>query len=207
MSSTTTPKSNSYTTVQTRDSNIIAGIKKRLMNVPAIVIAGVSYTPATLQTLFQGQLDAVIAVLAATAQRTTAIAAYKAQVATINNAVTLLRDLVRQMFNNAPDALADFGFAPKKVTKRDPLTNVVAAAKNLATREARSTKSRKAKLAIKGVVTASDVAATVAAHLDPSAPQAGVTPPAGSGAAEPTPPSPAPGPTPLPVTANRKPAS
>ncbi len=195
-------------TIQSRDAQVIAGIKKRLQSVPAFVLGGVSYTPATLVALIQSQLDAITAVAAATAQRANAILAYKAVSLTVNNAMLGLRDIVRQMFNNAPDAVADFGFTPKKTTKRSPVTNVVAAARVRATREARGTRSAKAKLAIKGAAAASDIVATVTAHMEPNAPAPGGTAPGvASGEA---PPSPAPAPVPAaPVQAQGvdKPAS
>jgi hypothetical protein len=179
------PKIN-YATIQSRDAQVIAGIQKRLENDPPIVLAGVSYTAASMTALYQSQLNAITAVATATAQRTSAIQAYKALTATVDTVTPGLRDYLRQTYNNAPEVLADFGMTPKKAAaKRDPVTNVVAAARNAATRKARHTEGPKAKLETKAVVSTADIASQVAARISPSAPEAGSTPSAAGGGSEP----------------------
>ncbi len=153
--------------VKDRDAKIIAGILKHLQNVPAIVLAGVSYTPTTLVALFQSHIDAANAVDTFKGQWKNAVVAFRTLSKTVSNAVSGLRELVRQMFNNAPDALADFGFAPKKAPKRKPVTNVVATQKRRATRVARHTMGPKEKLSVKGSVTAAEIGASVAAEVAP----------------------------------------
>ena len=67
--------------------------------------------------------------------------------------VSAVKQAIYVLFGNNPDALADFGLVPKKV--RVPLTpaaRVVAAAKSAATRKARGTSGKKAKLALRGTV-------------------------------------------------------
>ena len=173
---------NSRLSIQTRDAKIIAGIQKRLLNVPSVVLAGVTYTPAALTALFQSHIDAANAVDTVKGQWKNAVVAYRTLSKTVTNAVVGLREIVRQMFNNAPDALADFGFAPKKTTPRTPVVKVAAAVKNRATRAARNTVGSKKKLAIKGAVTPSEIGAAVTAELEPGANGAsaanGNTPPA-----------------------------
>jgi hypothetical protein len=154
-------------TTHARDLAIIAGIKKRLQGSPPIVLGGVSYTADGLVALFQSQIDAGNATVSAKGQWSQAVQNERAVTKKINGALIGFQEIVRQMFDNAPDALADFGLAPRKVAKRDPLTNVVAAEKNRATREARHTLGKKAKLDIQGTVTAASVAAAVAATIGP----------------------------------------
>jgi hypothetical protein len=63
--------------------------------------------------------------------------------------------LVRVMFGDDTTALADFGLQPhKRALPKTAAEKAVAAAKRLATREARGTKGPKAKKAIHGNVTA-----------------------------------------------------
>src|SRR5260370_15367582 len=101
--------SQSHSSVQARDAKIIAGILKRLPNVPSIVLGGVTYTPTSLVALFQSHIDAANAVDSVKGQWKLALEAFRSLTKTIKNAVTGLREFVRQMFNDAPDALADFG--------------------------------------------------------------------------------------------------
>jgi hypothetical protein len=180
MSASPTNPTNRPTT-QTRDAAIISGIKKRFQNVPSVVLGGVTYTPAALAALFQSHINAANAVVTAKGQWKNAIAAYQTLTKTVSNAVTGLQEIVRQMFNNAPDAVADFGFTPKKTTKKSTVIKVVAAAKSRATREARNTLGKKEKLQIKGAVTAQSVGAAVTAAIESGASASvGHAPPAAS---------------------------
>jgi hypothetical protein len=154
-------------TIQARDAKIIAGIQKRLQNVPSIVLDGVSYTPTTLAAFFQSQIDSANAVSTAKSSWLTAVQSDRVLAAKVRSALIAFQTIVRSMFANAPDALADFGFTPRKTATSTLLTKVVAAEKRQSTREARHTVGAKAKLSIKGDVTSSDIAASVAAKIEP----------------------------------------
>jgi hypothetical protein len=121
---------------------------KRLPNVPSIVLGGATYTPTTLAGLFQSHIDAAKKVESDQGQYKAAIASYRALSKIVHNALQGLREFVRQMFNSAPDALSDFGFAPRKVAKKSAVKKVVAVQKNRATRAARGTVGPKKKLSI-----------------------------------------------------------
>jgi hypothetical protein len=83
--------------------------------------------------------------------------------------------LVRAMFGNQPDVLADFRLGPRKTRKR--LTGeemAAAAAKRDSTRKARRTKGSKEKLTVKGDVTGVEITPATAAPAtpEPAAPNA-----------------------------------
>jgi hypothetical protein len=154
---------------QARDAAVIAGIKKRLQNVPSVVLAGVTYTPAALEALYENHLEAAAAVESLKAQWKAAVQAYETSSKTLAKVTFGLREIVRQMFDNAPAALADFDFTPRKTSQKSPVTQVVAAERNRATRKARNTLGPKAKLRIKGAPTASEISAAVGTRLEAGA--------------------------------------
>jgi hypothetical protein len=159
----------------TRNTNVIAGIQKRLMTMTAMVLVGVSYTPQALIALFQSHIDALNANQSAEGMWKAAILAARTLTVTVDTVLTALLAVVRTTYVNQPDALADFGLAPKKATKKDPVTQVIAAARNRATRIERGTRGKKARLEITGTVNAAQVAAKVTEALAPATP---ATPPA-----------------------------
>jgi len=150
----------SRTTKQARDAKCVVGIGKRLQNVQSIVLGGVSYTPTTLSALFQSAVDSANAVTTAHGQWISATQSDAALNAKVNLVWTALQAFVRQMFNNAPDALADFGFTAKKTTASTTSIKVVAVAKRAATRTARHTLGSKERLTIKGTLTGPVVVST-----------------------------------------------
>ncbi len=149
MANANTPRA----TTQARDAKIILGIAKRLQNVSPIVLGGVSYTAATLTTLFQSAIDSANTVTATHGQWTSAVQADRLVAAHVRAVTTGLQEFVRQMFNNDPQALADFGFAAKKAAATTVAKKVVAVALREATRVARHTTGSKARLEITGVLT------------------------------------------------------
>ena len=91
------------------------------------------------------------------------IAVETAQAIVMNAFISALVKIVRGMFGNQPDVLADFGLQPTKAPT--PLTveqKAMAAAKRVATRTARGTKGSRKKLSIKGNVTGVTVTPVVA---------------------------------------------
>jgi hypothetical protein len=139
----------------------------------------VTYTPVALAALFQSQIDALNVVASTRAQWRATVLAARALTLTVNEVYSALQTILRSQYGNASDALADFGMAPRKVTKKSPLTKVIAAERNLATRTARGTRGPKAKLAIQGTASAPEIASSVAAAMGPA--------PAVSNGAEPAP--------------------
>jgi hypothetical protein len=184
MTTPTTSTTKSKISIQSRDTTLIAGIKKRFSAATTILAAAVTYTPLALVALFQSQIDALNKVLSTRAQWKATVLSARALTLTVNQVYSALQTILRAQYANAPDALSDFGMVPKKVTKRSPVKNVVAAARNLSTRKARNTLGSKAKLAIQGTVTGSQIESEVAAAMGP-------TQPAAANGGQPQPPPPA----------------
>ncbi len=155
----------SRTSLHARDAQAIVGILKRLGPADTFFFGGVAYTASELAALFQSRIDAGRQVETKRGEWLAAVEADRALGKKVDAAYLGLREIVRQRFDNAPDALADFGMSPRKVGKVDPLGHVVAAEKRRATRKARHTMGAKQKLAIHGSITADDVANAVVAAV------------------------------------------
>jgi hypothetical protein len=134
-------------------TTLIAGIQKRLATAQ-FPVAGSTLTAAQVIAELQQLVALRDAVNAARAVTTAKVALETAQAPALRAFMSAIVQFVRTAFGTQADALADFGLPPKKV--RAPLTveqKAAAAAKREATREARGTKSAKAKKGIKGAVT------------------------------------------------------
>jgi len=139
-----------------RATKLIAGAKKRFPNGSQVLLFGgmtmtVDQVTGAMQTLVDNR-GATETSKAATA---TQVASEQAQAASLVAILIAFTTFVRAMFGEQADALTDFGLAPTTVPT--PLTaeqKAVAAAKRMATREARGTTSKKAKKNVKGNITA-----------------------------------------------------
>jgi hypothetical protein len=138
------------TTQQARDGQVIVGVKKDLQNVTTLSLDGVTYTPTSLTALIQSRIDAINEVAIAKAKHADAIATFKALDTQVTGAVTGLKQYVMNALGKTSPLLADFGFAPRKVTVRTPEEKAATVAKAKATRAARGTKGPVAKLAVTG---------------------------------------------------------
>jgi hypothetical protein len=90
------------------------------------------------------------------------------------------KKIVRAAFNGAPDVLADFGLPPPKPRVVSPETKIAAAAKAKATREARGTKGKAQKAAIKGNPPATVTVPVAHVASTPSSPPAPAPAPTGN---------------------------
>ena len=117
------------------------------------------------------------------------VATEAAQLPALRTFLVAFVAFVRGTFGNSPDVLADFGLPPKK-TKAPPtaVQKAAAAAKRAATRAARGTTGKKAKLAKKGNVTGVVVTPVTSAPAVSAAPEPAQPAPTASSAT----PSPAP---------------
>jgi hypothetical protein len=152
--------SNNITSEVTRVQQLLAGTSKHFSNTSSLAFASASFTPQALTQLLQSFVNAESGV-------TTARSAYRAKLAARNGLATSVMPVVsayeafvKATFSKSPDVLADFGLAPKKVTKPSVLTKAVAVDKRRATREARHTMGKKQKQSIRGNVPASAAAAS-----------------------------------------------
>jgi hypothetical protein len=148
---------------------LAAGTQKHLSTLAQIMVGGSTITPAQAQT----QLGAISALrTGVTAARTTLeakIATETAQLPALRTFLVAYVAFVRGTFGNSPDVLADFGLPPKKA--KTPLTveqKAAALAKHEATRKARGTTGKKARLAVKGNVTGVVVTPVTTPAADPS---------------------------------------
>jgi len=142
-------------TRQVRIGQVIAGIEKYFMSLPAINLGGTSYTPAALVEKLQEGLSAI-------KQTSTAKAAWLAEVQTERDTLDELRPLLRYIkasvvaqFGDTQDSsqkLEDFGFTPRKARSKNVAVKTEAADKGRATRKARGTMGKKEKSKIKGTV-------------------------------------------------------
>jgi hypothetical protein len=141
------------TTTQVRDSNIVAGIGKRLQNVQTVNLGGTAYAPSALTQLFQSGVDASANIAALRAELKDALQAELLLTKKLNALATALKSYVINEFGSTSSALGDFGFVPPKAPgTKNPVTKVVAAAKLRNTRVARGTKGKLQREAIVGSV-------------------------------------------------------
>ncbi len=154
-------------TVQARDKQFIAGITKRLSNVPNLAIAGATYTPAQLIQLFQSQVDNADAVATAKARYGDAMKAFRDQRKQLTPVVSGFVTQVRNIFGDASEPLSDFGLSPKKTAKLTLEKKTAAVTQGKATRKARGTVGPKKKKAIKGTVPQTPASTTAAPKTTP----------------------------------------
>jgi hypothetical protein len=141
------------TSKTTRATQLLAGFQKHLANVGNLTLASVVYTPAQITTALGLLVTLIAAVDTAKAATKAKLTAYEAQAPALLSLMAALVSYVKLSFSESPDVLADFGLPPKTV--KAPLTTeqqAVAVAKRKATREARGTTSKKAKMSVKGNV-------------------------------------------------------
>jgi hypothetical protein len=150
---------------------LAAGAQKHLAAGSSLTVGGTLLTLAQIESQLTGFASLRNDVDAARAALQAKLVVETAQTAAINAFISAFVRIVRGMFGNQPDVLADFGLQPTKA--KTPLTveqKVAAAAKRAATRAARGTKGSKAKLAITGNVTGVVVTpVTAAAPSQPAA--------------------------------------
>jgi hypothetical protein len=167
-------------------ANIITGTKKHLPNGnQSITIAGATMTVDQATAKMQTFVDNRDAVETAQATASAKVAAEQAQAPSLLAFIAAFVTFIRLTFGESADVLGDFDIPPPKV--RTPMTaeqKAVAAAKRIATRQARGTTSAKAKKDVKGnitaklVVTPATPASPEAPAAAPAAAPAGGTPPA-----------------------------
>ncbi len=163
-----------------------------------IPVQGNLLKPAALLKLYQRSLDARAAVAARHASYQGALKARGEAEADRLAADENLKAWVLGRFGAGSTEASEFGFAPRKQPTVSAETRAAAVVQNKATRDARGTVGKKAKLKIKGVVPTSTAPAAPATTSASAPAQTLVTPPALLTAASPAPTSSA---SPAPVAA------
>jgi hypothetical protein len=138
--------------IQTRYTLVQAGIGKHITG--PVTFGGISYTAAQLAAPFQAWSTQATAVGTAKAAFHAAVLDEQAAFKAAQILWALLEAYCRVTYNGDTATLADFGFAPRKYTKPSPAVETAAIAKRAATRTARGTMGKKAKLAITGATPA-----------------------------------------------------
>jgi len=149
---------------------LIAGTQKHFPK-GSLTFGNATYTAASLLQLLESLAEAMTSLSAAQLAAKDALAATQGVEAKVGPIVSAYVRFIRATFTGATQTLGDFGVEPAKA--RAPLSTekrVVAAAKAMATRQARGTTSKKQKLAIKGNV--------IGVNVTPVTAPAAATPPA-----------------------------
>ncbi len=163
-------------TRQNGNRKIVGAIRKHLTE--SVTLEGVKYTPARLAKMFQNGIDIADATDVASKAWHTAVATEKATTQELSGVQTSLRNHVSAAFGAASDEFADFGFTPKAVRTVDAKTKAEAVVKRAATRVARGTKGKRARLKVTGATAAAAVsAAPPATPAAPAAPEGPTTAP------------------------------
>jgi hypothetical protein len=132
-------------------SKMVDAIKKHLGNLKTITLDGTSYPPAQLVKMLQRRIEAIDELVAAHAKLREAAATNREGRRELTLVVAALRHAVTVKFGaSAVATLAEFGFAPRRVSTTDVETKAKAVVKLRLTREARHTMGKRQKAKIRG---------------------------------------------------------
>jgi hypothetical protein len=132
------------------DQAMADGVQKFLAQLASLPVGSRIVTPADIVKVFQDRIDAGKALKTAEAARTAAVKADRDVRAQTSVFVQACRRVVQGMFFESPDTLAAFGLKAPKAAKKKVAVKAAAVVKSKATRTARNTLGKKAKLAIHG---------------------------------------------------------
>lgn len=137
-------------TAKAMNLKAIAGVDKHLGDVTEVTIHGVSYTPDALKAVFQGEIDADMALDQARAVVMQLLAAARVARGNARDMRRALRTYLIHSFGpQAVGVLGDFGMSPKPRSVPDTAVKAEAANKARATRNARHIMGKKQRKAIK----------------------------------------------------------
>jgi hypothetical protein len=166
----------SKATRQNGNRKLVGAIRKHLTE--SVTLEGVKYTPARLAKMFQNGIDIADAADAASKAWHAAVATERARTRELSGVQASLRDHVSATFGAASTEFADFGFTPKAVRTVDAKTKADAVVKRAATRVARHTMGKRARLKVTGATaSAAASAAPLATPAAPAAPEDPTTAP------------------------------
>jgi hypothetical protein len=160
---TMTTTNNSKASRQNRLRQVLSGFDKHFPSVTSITLGSVVYTPQTLTALIQGDIDASDASVKAKADFASTVQAERSSHATVNPVLRFLKAYVVAQFGDTQDAsgtLADFGYTPRKSTRRTVATKSTAVAKTKATRTLLHTAGPKQKEKVKSEAAAAPAASS-----------------------------------------------
>ncbi len=168
------------------EENVIAGLAK-LAPDASLPLGGKLVASKDLQAQIQAHVDTMNSVNDARAKFSELVGLNRAQRTAMKPVLATIRNYVAGLYGENSAEFASFGFKPKKVAQRTPLSKVEAAEKLRATRAARHTMGKVQRSTIHGVV---PTPATVAPVVSPPVTPAPivVTPVSPAPIANPTPP-------------------
>jgi hypothetical protein len=165
-----TPKSESKAAALAEVHALVAGIQANFPN-GSFTIGNTAFTTASLVQALEAKAEAIQSLNAAQAAARDAVAKLRSVEAEVDPIIADVHRFLAAVFGASVTKLAEFGREPRKVpAPRTVEQKAAARAKLRATREARGTKSRKAKLAIKGDVTGVVITPVVGAQPAPATP-------------------------------------
>jgi hypothetical protein len=132
------------------DQKLIDGLQKHAATITSLVIAGATMVSKDIIDTLQTRIDLSIAAQTARATWLAAVAADEAERAKTKTFASGLRQALLVAFAGQIDVLADFGLSPRKAAVISPEEKVARAEKAKATRAARHTMGKVAKLKITG---------------------------------------------------------
>ncbi len=128
----------------------ISAIKKHLVAKDQVFVGGEEVEASSLIGVYQEALDTRAATVTAKGEYASSLAARNAGEAKRLEADAALQPYVFQRFGANSTEAHDFGFYPRKVTEKSVAVRAKASLLGQATRQARGTMGKKAKLKIKG---------------------------------------------------------
>jgi hypothetical protein len=177
---------------QDRYRKAIAAIPQFLSAFAQIVLAGVTFTPASLVQFFQGQITVLDNATQARSKLHEAVLAVENNHAQNGAVLRAFSEWIRATFINQPSVMSAFAVSARVAPPKTAEQKAQAAAKRAATRKARNVMGKKQRLAVKGAVpqpAAANGGAAPTAAPNAAAPAASPAGPAPAGAPQP----PAPG--------------
>ena len=159
------------------DQSMIDGLNNLAAKIPPIFVGGVAVPPTTIVAALQARIDSGKNAVSTRATWLAAVQADRAELAKSSPLVLACRQTLLLAFAGQADTLAQFGLTPRKPRVVSPETQVAAAQKAKATREARHTMGTKQKAKIKGTVPATaPVASPPSASTPVASPPSASTP-------------------------------
>jgi hypothetical protein len=152
------------------DQSLSDGLQKHAATIPPIFVAGAAVPATAIVAALQARIDSGKAAVATRATWSAAVQADRNELAGSNPLVSACKQTLLLVYAGQADTLADFGLKPRKPRVVTPETQVAAAQKAKATRQARHTLGKKQKAKITGTV----------APTAPATPAPTASPPSGA---------------------------
>jgi hypothetical protein len=151
MSSITTPVNvtTQKATIAALLAALVNGIHTQLAGVDPIVVDGTSYARVDLLARIQAALDAIAGVKSVRTALSQAVANQKTAVAQAKAVRAGMKRYLQTNFGPANPKLQEFGFTPARTAKTKVTVKAEAKVKAAATRQARGTKGKRQRLAVK----------------------------------------------------------